>query len=111
MSSKQLEYLRTKALKKFEVINEWFSKMRKAFERDGYQAQEYIQAQEAILNELMGVRFTAKMVAKLADTLRAQVAEVRKLERTVLHACVYRAVMPRATIIKAITGNHTNTNW
>src|SRR3546814_1617736 len=33
MSSKQLEYLRTKALKKFEIINEWFSKMRKAFER------------------------------------------------------------------------------
>ena len=111
MSSKQLEYLRTKALKKFEVINEWFGKMRKAFERDGYQAQEYIQAQEAILNELMGVRFTAKMVEKLADTLREQVAEVRKLERAVLHACVDRAGMPRAYFIKAFPGNETNLNW
>src|SRR5690606_14502797 len=74
MSSKQLEYLRTKSLKKFEIFSEWFDKMRKALERDGYQAQEYIQAQEAILNELMGVRFTAKMVEKLADTLREQVA-------------------------------------
>jgi RNA polymerase primary sigma factor len=111
MSSKQLEYLRTKSLKKFEVINEWFGKMRKAFERDGYQAQEYIQAQEAILNELMGVRFTAKMVEKLADTLREQVAEVRKLERAVLHACVDRAGMPRAYFIKAFPGNETNLNW
>src|SRR3546814_10247004 len=83
MSSKQLEHLRTKSLKKFENISVWFSKMRTAFERDGYQAQEYAEAQEAILNELMGVRFTAKMVEKLADTLREQVAQVRKLERTV----------------------------
>jgi RNA polymerase primary sigma factor len=111
MSSKQLEYLRTKSLKKFEIINEWFEKMRKAFERDGYQAQEYIQAQEAILNELMGVRFTAKMVEKLADTLREQVAEVRKLERAVLHACVDRAGMPRAYFIKAFPGNETNLSW
>ena len=96
MSSKQLEYLRSTALKKFETIGVWFDKMRKAFEQDGYQAQEYIQAQEAILNELMGIRFTAKMVEKLADTLREQVGEVRKLERAVLHACVDRAGMPRA---------------
>src|SRR3546814_14487498 len=41
MSSKQLEHLRTKSLKKFENISVWFSKMRTAFERDGYQAQEY----------------------------------------------------------------------
>ncbi|NYT57481.1 RNA polymerase sigma factor RpoD [Alcaligenaceae bacterium] len=111
MSSKQLEHLRTKALKKFENIGVWFTKMRAAFERDGYQAQEYAEAQEAILNELMGVRFTAKMVEKLADTLREQVAQVRKLERTVLHTCVDRAGMPRAYFIKVFPGNETNLDW
>ncbi|MCC2595347.1 RNA polymerase sigma factor RpoD [Pusillimonas sp. MFBS29] len=111
MSSKQLEHLRTKSLKKFENIGVWFAKMRTAFERDGYQAQEYTEAQEAILNELMGVRFTAKMVEKLADTLREQVAEVRKLERAVLHTCVDRAGMPRTYFIKAFPGNETNLDW
>ncbi len=111
MSSKQLEYLRTTALKKFEVIGQWFSKMRKSFEMDGYQAQDYIQAQEAILNELMGVRFTAKMVEKLADTLREQVGQVRTLERAVLHTCVDRAGMPRAHFIKAFPGNETDLQW
>src|SRR5690606_26925333 len=111
MSSKQLEYLRSKSLKKFEVIGVWFEKMRKAFERDGYQAEEYVAAQEAILNELMGVRFTAKMVEKLADTLREQVGEVRKLERAILHTCVDRAGMPRAHFIKVFPGNETNLNW
>jgi len=111
MSSKQLELLRTKALKKFDVVAHWFEKMRKAFEAHGYDAKEYVEAQEAILAELMGIRFTAKMVEKLADTLRNQVAEVRKLEREILHICVDRAGMPRAYFIKAFPGNETNLEW
>ncbi|TAL88778.1 MAG: RNA polymerase sigma factor RpoD [Candidimonas sp.] len=111
MSSKQLEVLRVQALKKFEVINVWFEKMRRAFEKEGYEAQNYIQAQEAILNELMGIRFTAKMVERLADTLRRQVADVRKLERAVLHTCVDRANMPRAYFIKAFPGHETDLGW
>jgi RNA polymerase primary sigma factor len=111
MSSKQLEYLRTKALKKFDTISEWFDKMRQAFEKHGYQSESYAKAQEAILNELMGIRFTAKMVEKLADTLREQVAQVRKLERAILHTCVDRAGMPRAYFIKTFPGNETNLNW
>ncbi|MDX3896037.1 RNA polymerase sigma factor RpoD [Pusillimonas sp.] len=111
MSSKQLEYLRTKSLKKFESVSHWFEKMRKAFETKGYDAPEYTQAQQAILDELMGIRFTAKMVERLADTLRDQVAQVRQLEREVLHICVDRAGMPRAHFIKVFPGNETNLGW
>ncbi|MER1968278.1 RNA polymerase sigma factor RpoD [Castellaniella sp. GW247-6E4] len=111
MSSKQLEYLRTKSLKKFEVIATWFDKMRVAFETEGYKSDNYIAAREAILNELMGVRFTAKMVERLADTLRAQVAEVRMHERAAMHICVTRAGMPRAHFIKVFPGNETNLEW
>ena len=111
MSSKQLEHLRTKSLKKFENVSVWFEKMRKAFETKGYEAPEYGQAQQAILDELMGIRFTAKMVERLADTLRDQVAQVRQLEREVLHICVDRAGMPRAYFIKVFPGNETNLDW
>jgi len=111
MSSKQVEYLRTKSLKKFEIVQTWFDTMRKAYETHGYDSPQYAEAQEVILNELIGVRFTAKMVEKLADTLRAQVAEVRKLEREVLTICVERAGMPRNHFIKSFPGNETNLNW
>ncbi|MBV6307017.1 RNA polymerase sigma factor RpoD [Candidimonas humi] len=111
MSSKQLEDLRVQSLKKFDLIASWFDKMRKAFEKEGYEAHAYAEAQEAILSELMGIRFTAKMVERLADTLREQVAEVRKLERAVLHTCVDRAGMPRAHFIKSFPGNETNLDW
>ncbi len=111
MSSKQLEHLRTKSLKKFEIVAHWFDKMRKAFESQGYEAHEYAEAQAAILDELMGIRFTAKMVEKLADTLRNQVGEVRKIEREILHICVDRAGMSRAYFIKAFPGNEINLDW
>jgi len=111
MSSKQLEDLRAKALKKFDAIERNFNKMIKAFEKDGYRSQAYNTAQEAILAELIGIRFTAKMVEKLADTLRTQVSQVRTHERAILHTCVDRAGMPRSHFIKAFPGNETDLEW
>jgi RNA polymerase primary sigma factor len=111
MSSKQLEDLRVKGLAKFEIVGVEFAKMRAAYEADGYRSASYMRAQEAIQNELMGIRFTAKMVERLADTLRAQVEEVRKIERQVLHTCVERAGMPRTHFIKVFPGNETNLDW
>ena len=111
MSSKQLEDLRVKSIAKFEIVAEQFAKMRASYERDGYRSSTYVAAQETIQNELMGIRFTAKMVERLADTLRNQVEEVRQLERAVLHTCCDRAGMPRTYFIKAFPGNETNLEW
>ncbi|MCB5362952.1 RNA polymerase sigma factor RpoD [Pusillimonas sp. CC-YST705] len=111
MSTKQIEYLRTKALKKFDSVSQWFDKMRAAYETKGYGAPEYKQAQEAILEEFMGIRFTAKMVERLADTLREQVAYARQIEREILRICVDRAGMPRSYFIRAFPENETNLEW
>jgi RNA polymerase primary sigma factor len=111
MSSKQLEDLRVKGLAKFDEVAKQFEKMRTSYEKDGYKSEAYVSAQEAIQNELMGIRFTAKMVEKLADTLRNQVEEVRQFERAVLHTCVDRAGMPRSHFIKVFPGNEINLSW
>ncbi len=111
MSSKQLEDLRVKALAKFDEVARQFEKMRQSYEKGGYRSDIYVKAQETIQTELMGIRFTAKMVEKLADTLRSQVEEIRQLERAVLHTCVDRAGMPRSHFIKVFPGNETNLQW
>ena len=111
MSSKQLEDLRVKSLAKFDEVAKWFERMRLSYEKEGYKSEAYLKAQEHIQNELMGIRFTAKMVERLADTLRNQVEEVRQLERAVLHTCVDRAGMPRLHFIKVFPGNETNLDW
>jgi RNA polymerase primary sigma factor len=111
MSSKQIEALRIQALAKFDIVGKEFEKMRHAYQVGGYKSEAYLNAQAVIQTEMMGIRFTAKMVERLADTLRRQVEEVRSFERAVLHTCVERAGMPRAHFIKTFPGNETNLEW
>ena len=108
-STEQLVQLRKAALEKFEHIASQFEKMRKA--AGGYGSKAYVAAQEAISAELLGIRFTAKVVEKLCDTLRGQMEEVRSIERAVLDLCVNRCGMPRAHFIKVFPGNETDLDW
>jgi RNA polymerase primary sigma factor len=110
-SAEQLEQLKNSALEKFSVIAEQFDKMRRAYEKQGYNSDGYVKAQEAISNELLGIRFTAKVVEKLCDTLRGQVDEVRHIEKQILDVAVNRCGMPRAHFIKVFPGNETNLEW
>nr|WP_329603138.1 RNA polymerase sigma factor RpoD [Undibacterium baiyunense] len=111
ISAEQLEQLKRDSLAKFATISENFDKMRKAFEKEGYNSKNYIKAQEAISNELLGIRFTAKVVEKLCDTLRGQVDEVRHVEKQILDVVVNRCGMPRSHFIKVFPGNETNLAW
>jgi len=110
-SPEQLEALKMQALGKFDTISVQFDKMRKAFEKDGYNSKGYVKAQETISNELLGIRFTAKVVEKLCDTLRGQVDEVRHIEKQILDVAVNKCGMPRAHFIKVFPGNETNLDW
>jgi RNA polymerase primary sigma factor len=110
-SAEQLEALKNTALEKFDSIANQFDRMRKAFEKDGYNSKAYIKAQESISQELLGIRFTAKVVEKLCDTLRGQVDEVRHIEKQILDVAVNKCGMPRAHFIKVFPGNETNLEW
>jgi RNA polymerase primary sigma factor len=110
-SAEQLEQLKNSALDKFREIEQQFDRMRKAYEKQGYNSKDYVRAQESISNELLGIRFTAKVVEKLCDTLRGQVDEVRHIEKQILDVAVNRCGMPRAHFIKVFPGNETNLEW
>ena len=107
----RLEELKRDALAKFELISSGFDRMRVSFEKDGYQSKPYLNAQSEIQDELMTIRFTAKIVEKLCDTLRSQVEEVRKLERSIAEICVRRVGMPREHFLASFPGNETNLRW
>ncbi len=106
-STEQLAQLKEDALAKFGLISTQYDKMRKA----AYGNAAYLKAQDIISNELLGIRFTAKVVEKLCDTLRGQMEQVRSIERSVLELCVNRCGMPRAHFIKVFPGNETNLDW
>ncbi|MBQ5949507.1 RNA polymerase sigma factor RpoD, partial [Massilia sp. ST3] len=110
-SAEQLAALKKGALDKFALIEKQFDLMGHAFKTQGYGSDDYNDAQEVISNELLGIRFTAKVVEKLCDTLRHQMDEVRAIERAVLDICVNRCGMPRAHFIKVFPGNETDLAW
>ena len=85
--------------------------MRKAVDGDGYKSPAYEKSQKAVSNEFMSIRFTAKMVEKLCDTLRSQVEEVRTLERAIGSICVNKVGMPRELFMQSFPGNETNLRW
>ncbi|CAN0626740.1 RNA polymerase, sigma 70 (sigma D) factor [Burkholderia multivorans] len=107
----QLEALKRASLEKFALIGEWFDKMRRSFEKEGYKSKSYLKAQETIQNELMTIRFTARTVERLCDTLRAQVDEVRQVERQILHIVVDKCGMPRSEFIARFPGSETDLEW
>jgi len=102
---------REASLEKFEVIEKQFDKMRKAFTTDGYRSPAYNKAQDAISTQLMGIRFTAKMVERLADTLRAQVDEIRLTERGIRNLAVDKVGISQEWFIKHFRGNETRMDF
>ena len=110
-SGKQLEEMKKAAVEKFALITEGFGAMRGANEKQGYKSSAYLKAQAAIQEALMTIRFTAKIVEKLADTLRSQVEEVRTLERAILNISVDKVGLPRDLFIRRFPGNETNLRW
>src|SRR6195952_3736883 len=109
--TKKLEELKVSALAKFETLRTNFDKMRKAFEKDGYQSTSYNKAQQAISNELMTIRFTVKTIEKLCGILRSQVDDVRRYERELRKILVDKCGMPQEYFIKHFPPNALNLKW
>ncbi|AGF46932.1 DNA-directed RNA polymerase sigma subunit RpoD [Candidatus Kinetoplastibacterium desouzaii TCC079E] len=111
MSSKQLENLKTKSLQKFSEVSKLLEQMKFAYYNHGYCSKDYLEAKDSIQKELMGVRFNAKMVEKLADSIRSHMKEIRIIERNILDICVEKAGMPREDFISFFVGKESNLNW
>ncbi|HEX7384797.1 MAG TPA: sigma-70 family RNA polymerase sigma factor, partial [Burkholderiaceae bacterium] len=109
--TKKLEELKAAALLKFEALRGNFDRMRKAFEKDGYQSSAYSKAQHAISSELMTIRFTVKTIEKLCGILRSQVDDVRRYERELRKILVDKCGMPQEHFIKQFPPNALNLKW
>ena len=110
-NAKQLEELKQISLEKFAIIRTQADKMRRAFDKEGYNCPAYIKAQEAIRNELLGFRLTAKSVEKLCDTMRSQVDQVWKLERGIVNLLVDKVGVNRGEVIKDFPRMAMNLEW
>ena len=103
--------LKTDALLRFETIRTLYTEMMEALSKKGSQHQVYLKVQQQISDELFLIRFTARSIERLCDSVRHMVDQVRGHERQILQLCVERAGMPRQHFIKAFPGNEANIDW
>ncbi|MDR1424738.1 MAG: RNA polymerase sigma factor RpoD [Azoarcus sp.] len=106
-----LAQLKADALTRFELIRDLYKKMMKVLAKSGSQNKTYLKHQQAISDELLNIRFTAKTIERLCDSVRRMVERVRQHERQILHMCVDRASMPRHHFIKTFPGHETDLEW
>ncbi|CAH2811254.1 MAG: RNA polymerase sigma factor RpoD [uncultured Caballeronia sp.] len=69
------------------------------------------EARAEIQRELGSIRFTAKTIDRLCTDVQQQVAQVREIERRVLHIAVDRCGMPREKFVGSFPGHETDLEW
>ncbi len=109
--SASLLQLKEDALARFSKIHRLYEKMKRALAEHGHRSKEYIRVRDQIGNELMNIRFTARIIEKLCDSLRGMVDEVRSHEREIMNLCVNKGGMLRPHFIKEFPGSETNMRW
>ena len=109
--SASLLRLKEDALARFAKINRLYEKMKRALTEHGHRSKEYIRVRDQIGNELMNIRFTARIIERLCDSLRGMVEEVRSHEREIMNLCVNKGGMLRPHFIKEFPGSETNMRW
>src|SRR6185369_13683775 len=109
--SASLLKLRTEALEKFARIRRLYEKLLKALENKGSKDRDYLRVRDQISGELMTIRFTARTVERLSDSVRSLVDEIRRHEREIHDIAVEKAQMPRAHFIKVFAGTGGSKGW
>ena len=111
MSAASLAQLKADALERFAAIRKCYQKMLAARSKQGINSKQYKKLQEEISNHLMGIRFTARQVENLCETVRNLVEEVRNHERAIMDIAVNKCGMPRSHFIKVFPGNEGSLDW
>ena len=111
IAAANLLQLKTDALEKFVRIRRLYEKMKKALEAKGSKDKDYLNARDKISKELMAIRFTARTVERLCDSLRRLVEQIRSHEREIRDICTLKAGMPRQHFIKVFVGSDGSRRW
>ena len=111
IASENLERLKVAAMEKFLAIRKHFARMLVVLTKEGHKAPKYLEFQRKISAELMQIRFSARQVERLCDSVRTEVDNIRQIERKIQDLVVNKGGMPRPDFIKAFPTNETSLRW
>jgi RNA polymerase primary sigma factor len=111
IESENLERLKLAALERFNTIRKHFTRMLAVLQKEGHKAPRALDLQKKISAELMQIRFSARMVEKLCDSVRSEVDNIRQVERKIQDLVVNKGGMPRPEFIKTFPSHETSLRW
>jgi len=111
IAAENLERLKVAGLARFTVIRKLFTRMLVILQKDGHKAPKYLELQKKISAELMQIRFSARQVERLCDSVRGEVDNIRQTERKIQDLVVNKGGMPRPEFIKKFPEHETSLRW
>jgi len=111
IQAQNLERLKVAALDRFGAIRRHYTKHLAIVQKEGHKAPKALDTQRKISAELMQIRFSARMVEKLCDSVRSEVDNIRQHERKIQDLVVNKGGMPRPEFIKNFPGHETSIRW
>jgi RNA polymerase primary sigma factor len=110
-AGEDLEKLRERSLVKFESLGKHFKQLQTLLAKESSKSPKVVKVQEKIFNELTNVRFSARIVEKLCESVRVEVENIRQIERKIRDLVVEQSGMPRDHFIQTFPKNETNLEW
>ncbi len=111
VAAANLAQLKIDALERFAEIRKTHTKMQAALAKHGFASKQYQKLLEEISGHLMGIRFTARQVDNLCESVRGIVEEVRSHERGIMDIVVNKCGMPRQHFIRSFPGHEGSLEW
>ncbi len=111
IAAENLERLKVAALLRFGTIRRLHTRMMAVLQKEGHKAPKYLEMQKKVQGELMQIRFSARQVEKLCDSVRTEVDNIRQIERKIQDLVVNKGGMPRPDFIKKFPENETSLRW
>ncbi len=111
IAAENLERLKVAGLERFAVIRRLYTRMLVVLQKEGHKAPKYLELQKKISAELMQIRFGARQVERLCDSVRCEVDNIRQTERKIQDLVVNKGGMPRPEFIKKFPEHETSLRW
>jgi RNA polymerase primary sigma factor len=111
IAAENLERLKVAGLQRFAAIRRLYTRMLAVLQKDGHKAPKYLDLQKKISAELMQIRFAARQVERLCDSVRCEVDNIRQHERKIQDLVVNKGGMPRPDFIKKFPEHETSLRW
>ena len=111
MTAGQLEEMKEKSLAIFDRVAEHFENLKTVIGEEGYHSPKLSSIKDAIQQELMAVRFTAKTADRLCEMLRTTIEGVRSRQKTVYNELVRRIGLDREWFLANFASRATDLNW